>query len=254
MFKKLDMWVIMALDPDLLLEDEGALVEGTRYSSPEAFVNDMPRNLKPDLSARRKVKLPTRLIAAVKSLTQLQNSSGLRGYGKAISNLAHYGFVKLLKDAPWRQIYRLNRALAMATPAIEEVFGISALDIMFTPLVQYSEPSRSSSVIPYRYESENTVMNNLDTMMAVFGQLLPLDHIVTWAVARAMQDSTVAMRYGLDVSPSKLARTMKEQVKENLRKKAALLKLMSFNDDFQDIINSTDGGENFWNYLRGLEI
>lgn len=243
-------WVFLSLDPDLTSELDREWAEEKRYSSIEAFVQNLPAKLKPDRNGRRKIQIPMRLLASVRALTQLHSLPALKSTGKAMSYMTHYGLVKLLKDQiDWKKLYRLNRSLSLSTAVIERFYGSSTLDLMFTPVAHYSEPMRATSVVPLYYDTEGTIMNNLDTAMAVFGQLLPLDMAVTWAVAIALKESHVARENGLSKAGEEIARTMKRQAETNMKEKVQLMKIMASHPDF---IPETPDPQKLREYLRWL--
>jgi len=91
-------WVFLSLDPDLTSELDREWAEEKRYSSIEAFVQNLPAKLKPDRNGRRKIQIPMRLLASVRALTQLHSLPALKSTGKAMSYMTHYDLVKLLKD------------------------------------------------------------------------------------------------------------------------------------------------------------
>ncbi len=243
-------WVFLNLDPDLTSELERDWAEERRYASVEAFVENLPARLKPDRNARRKIQIPMRLLAGVRALTQLHSLPALKSTGKALSYMTHYGLVKLLSNQiDWKKLYRLNRSLSLSMSVIERFYGSSTLDLMFTPVAHYSEPMRATSIVPLYYDREGTIMNNLDTAMAVFGQLLPLDMAVTWAVAIALKESHVARENGLSKIGEEITTTMRRQADRNLREKVQLMKIMASHPGF---VPSTPNPRKVGEYLRWL--
>jgi len=248
---KLDAWVYLNLDPDLFSELDREEIEKERYSSPEAFVNNMPQSLKVDRQGRYYVKVPNELISAIKSLATLTTEPLLRAITKATTYMAHYGFVKILTETRWKEAYRLSRAMAIGMPAIRELFGNEGLDLLFSPVIEHEGQTRRISLFPLFYDIESRTMNNVDTMTAVFGQLLPRDFIVTWALARAVKDSLTAERYGLWKIGDEFEAKMRAKAIETLKKKTALLKIMASHPEFDDHLPA-ESIEKFRAYMGGL--
>lgn len=244
----LDAWVLLNIEPELLNEE----FDGNRYEFLEAFANNIPATLKPDRQGRYYVRIPRELFAMVRSLSTLTPVPSLRSASKVLMYGTHYGFVKILTGSRWKIIYRLNRAMATSTPAIKELYGDTGLQLLIEPNVEMPGNLKRVSVIPLIYENRTT--NNIDTMTAIFGQLLPRDLLVSWAVARAISESRTASTYGFSEDAKALASRLEKLTKRELKEKAVLLRVMSSHPDFNDVLleKSPEAYEGFKKYMGGL--
>ena len=245
---KLDAWVLLNIEPELLNED----FEGGRYDFFEAFANNVPQTLKPDRQGRYFVRIPKKLFAMVRSLSTLTPVPALRSTTRVLMYGTHYGFVKILTGSEWRKIYRLNRAIASAMPVVSELYGDTGVQLLIEPNVELPGNLKRVSVLPLIYE--NRTVNNIDTMTAVFGQLLPRDLLVSWAVARAVSESRTAGTYGFSQDAHELAEKLKALAKKEMDEKGLILKVMASHPKFDDVLmdKSPEALESFKKYMGGL--
>ncbi len=245
---KLDAWVLLNIEPELLNED----FDGYRYEHFEAFANSIPNTLKPDRQGRYYVKVPKELFAMVRSLSTLTPVVTLRSSSRVLMYGTHYGFVKILSGSKWKKIYRLNRAMATAMPAIKELYGDTGIQLLIEPGVELPGNLKRVAVLPLIYE--NRTANNIDTMTAIFGQLLPRDLLVSWAVARAISESKTASTYGFSQDAMEMAKKLESLVRKELEEKEKLLKVMSSHPDFENTLieKSPEAFEGFTKYMGGL--
>ncbi len=245
---RLDTWVLLNIEPELLNED----FEGERYEFFEAFANNIPATLKPDRQSRYFVKIPNELFAMARSLSTLTPVVTLRSSSRVLMYGTHYGFVKILTGSKWKKIYRLNRAMATSMPAIKELYGDTGIKLLIEPGVELPGNLKRVAVLPLIYE--NRTANNIDTMTAIFGQLLPRDLLVSWAVSKAIAESRTAETYGFSQDAGKLAEKLEGLVKKELSEKEKLLRIMSAHPDFDDVLmeKSVEAFEGFRKYMGGL--